>query len=339
MKLYHGTLRGHLPKIMKEGIEVGEGWGGAGTSGTFLSGTPGGALYWAKMAYQREHGEKLEVHTFDRDHGHEIDHLVSVVTVIVPESEEVRLMADEEQFEDVQADFDPRDWRQSLEKIGDVRFNGPIPPDWISDVIIPSRIDKKGKFSGNPILEPMWRDPEDPYDPSDVPEFAIADANDGNVLEDGISSLSEAEMLAQAWARRLGYEVEVVQLFEDSTHVLGTVFPDGTVRPRGASENPILFPEWEEPPEPGTPLAVAVVKEMYRGHPEEKRLFQVSAHAWPYTVDQIGDPEYFDLWSKGTKTGQYHVGRTEWVEQGKIGEAINRMAKESGRLIFYTQWV
>lgn len=154
-KLFHGTLIQNVPEILSNGIEVGEGWGGAGTSGAFLSGTPAGALYWAKMAYQREHGEKLEIYKFDRDHGHEVDELLAVVAVLVPESETGRLMADQEQFEDVHARFDPTDWRESLKAIGDVRFDGPIPPGWITEVIRPSSIERKGGRLGGSEDEDM----------------------------------------------------------------------------------------------------------------------------------------------------------------------------------------
>lgn len=147
-KLFHGTLVQNIPEILANGIEVGEGWGGAGTSGAFLSGTPEGALYWAKIAYQREHGEKLEVYNFGRAHGHEADRLVAVVAVEIPEDEAGRLMADEEQFEDVQASFDPTDWRESLRVIGDVRFDGPIPPDWVTEVIRPTDIEPKRAHLG-----------------------------------------------------------------------------------------------------------------------------------------------------------------------------------------------
>jgi hypothetical protein len=136
--LFHGTLTRHLPEILSNGISEGEGWGGAGTSGTFLSGSIEGALYWAKMAYQRETGEKMEAHRFDRDHGHHADELIAVLVVEIPKVEEGRLKADEEQFEDVGADFDPSDWRRSLKEIGDVRFEGPIPREWIQEVVPPS---------------------------------------------------------------------------------------------------------------------------------------------------------------------------------------------------------
>lgn len=138
--LFHGTLIQYLSKILENGIEVGEGWGGAGTSGVFLSGTPEGALYWAKMAYQRTNDEKMEAHRFDRDHGHEIDELLGLVVVEIPENKTKKLMADEEQFEDVHANFSPKDWRKSLKVIGDVRFDGPIPPGWVKEVIWPSKI-------------------------------------------------------------------------------------------------------------------------------------------------------------------------------------------------------
>lgn len=139
-KLYHGTLVKYVPEILEKGIEEAEGWGGASTVGAFLSGTPQGALYWAKMKHQMMNDERVEVHIFDRDHGHEADNLLAVLLVEVPSSEEYRLKADQEQFEDVMADFSPNDWRQSLEKIGDVRFDGSIPPGWIRGVIRPSQI-------------------------------------------------------------------------------------------------------------------------------------------------------------------------------------------------------
>lgn len=138
--LFHGTLKEHLPVILEQGISQGEGWGGAGTSGAFLSKTQGGALYWAKMAYQREHGGKLEAYSFNRDHGRGADDLLAVLAVQIPDAQINRLKADEEQFEDVHADFPADDWRQSLEKIGDVRFEGEIPREWIVEVILPSAI-------------------------------------------------------------------------------------------------------------------------------------------------------------------------------------------------------
>lgn len=140
-KLYHGTTVKYVPDILEQGLEEAEGWGGAGTVGVFLSGTPEGALYWAKLAYMRFNDEKMEAHRFDRDHGHHADDLVAVLVVDIPEHSEDELRADQEQFEDVMMDFSPYDWRQSLEKIGDVRFNGSIPPQWIVDVLHPSDIE------------------------------------------------------------------------------------------------------------------------------------------------------------------------------------------------------
>jgi hypothetical protein len=149
--LYHGTLVENLPQIYAQGIEQGEGWGGAGTTGVFLSGTPQGALYWAKMAHQRATGEKMEEHRFDRDHGHHADELIAVLAVEIPDDRTDDLKADLEQFEDVLVDFSPDDWKQSLEKIGDVRFNGPIPSDWVQGRIAPSIIEGKCRRSGNPF--------------------------------------------------------------------------------------------------------------------------------------------------------------------------------------------
>lgn len=139
--LYHGTLASNLQAILKDGIREGEGWGGANTAGVFLSGHPRGALYWAKMAYQRNHEGKLEAHRFDRDHGHEADRLLVVLAIEIPEKETKRLKADEEQFEDVGASFSPSDWKRSLVEIGDVRFEGVVPPKWIKQVIMPSEIE------------------------------------------------------------------------------------------------------------------------------------------------------------------------------------------------------
>lgn len=138
--LFHGTLLENVPSILERGIERGEGWGGANTSGAFLSGTSEGALYWAKIAYQRAHEEDLEVYDFDRDHGHEIDSLLAILAVNVPENATSELRADEEQFEDVHADFPATDWEQSLKVIGDVRFDGEIPKEWIVEVIPPSKV-------------------------------------------------------------------------------------------------------------------------------------------------------------------------------------------------------
>lgn len=146
--LFHGTLTEHLPAILKNGIEPGAGWGGAGTFGTFLSGTIDGALYWAKLAYQRTHDGKMEIHRFDRDHGREADRLIAVLAVEIPESETGKLKADEEQFEDVGVDLDPDDWKQSLIVIGDVRFDGQIPAAWIREVIPPSDAKKGPAMAG-----------------------------------------------------------------------------------------------------------------------------------------------------------------------------------------------
>lgn len=148
-KLFHGTLLQNIPEILSNGIEEGEGWGGAGTVGTFLSGTAEGALYWAKLAYMRFNDEKMEADRFDRDHGDEADKLIAVIIVEIPEHAEDELKADQEQFEDVMADFSPNDWRQSLKEIGDVRFDGSIPPEWILEVIRPSSIERKGGRLGD----------------------------------------------------------------------------------------------------------------------------------------------------------------------------------------------
>lgn len=129
--LYHGTLRDRVPAILDRGIDVGEGWGGAGTSGVFLSGSRDGALYWAKMAFLREKGEKLEAARFDRKWGARQDDLLAVLEVRIPACQLARLKADMEQAEDVGFEGDEDDWRASLREIGDVRFDGPVPAAWV----------------------------------------------------------------------------------------------------------------------------------------------------------------------------------------------------------------
>jgi hypothetical protein len=158
--LYHGTLLENVPAILERGIERGEGWGGAGTSGAFLSKTPQGALYWAKIAYQRDRNERMEILHFDRDHGYEIDKLLAILVVQIPDDQAGLLRADEEQFEDVGADFPAEDWRQSLEKIGDVRFEGEIPPAWVVDVkhpvpVHPKPAPKGAKKVSNQFTPPL----------------------------------------------------------------------------------------------------------------------------------------------------------------------------------------
>lgn len=124
--LYHGTERHNLATIEEEGLHMGEGWGGAGTNGVFLSGSPEGALYWAKQSYSMRRGEKAE--HFDRHHGEDE---VVVLEVNIPVEFLSSLKADMEQAEDVGFDGSEDDWERALEEIGDVRFDGPIPPEWI----------------------------------------------------------------------------------------------------------------------------------------------------------------------------------------------------------------
>ena len=128
--LYHGTLRKNVAKILKNGLNVSSGWGGAGTEGVFLSGSKEGALYWAKLAYQQEHELRMEVSKFDPANLPEL----AILKVVVPKNKTDLLKADMEQAEDVGFDGDESDWRASLEQIGDVRYDERIPPAWISKI-------------------------------------------------------------------------------------------------------------------------------------------------------------------------------------------------------------
>jgi hypothetical protein len=130
--LYHGTLRKDVPSILKNGLRSHPGYGGAGTEGVYLTNRPATALYWAKSRYQLEHEEHPDTERFDRHHGQEVGKLLAVLQVVIPASNFGNLFADMEQSEDVQFDGDESDWEAGLKAIGDVRYGGTIPPQWIS---------------------------------------------------------------------------------------------------------------------------------------------------------------------------------------------------------------
>lgn len=132
--LYHGTLVKNLPEIQRSGLQTSEGWGGYGMEGVFLSGTPEGAEYWAKLTYQRGAGEKLEVDRFDRKFGAQQGDLLVVLKVTIPAENTQRLQADMEQAEDVGFEGDVEDWQDSLAEIGDVVYPDIVPPEWIEKI-------------------------------------------------------------------------------------------------------------------------------------------------------------------------------------------------------------
>ena len=133
--LYHGTFSSNVPSILENGLEPGEGWGGAGTSGVFLSSRPEGALYWAKLAYQRSKGGLLEADRFDRQFSlGQAQQVISVLKVVIPAEATGSLRADMEQAEDASFEGGAGDWEASLERIGDVVYKGTIPASWISPV-------------------------------------------------------------------------------------------------------------------------------------------------------------------------------------------------------------
>jgi len=134
---WHGTTRDRLPEILRSGLEPSEGWGGAGTFGVYLSGTPEGALYWAKIAYQLANDEKMEARRFDRKHGDRIVELLAIVSVTVPPEAIKNLRADMEQAEDVRFKGEPKDWEASLDQIGDVMYDGEVPAAWVTEAELP----------------------------------------------------------------------------------------------------------------------------------------------------------------------------------------------------------
>ena len=130
LTLYHGTRREILDDILQQGLQPSAGWGGAGTTGVFLSGTPEGAEYWAKMAFLRHRDEKLEAATFDRKY--DASQQLALLQIVIPPQYLSNLYADMEQAEDAGFEGEEADWALSLELIGDVRYNGVIPASWIT---------------------------------------------------------------------------------------------------------------------------------------------------------------------------------------------------------------
>ena len=130
--LYHGTLKENVPSILSGGLKVSSGWGGAGTEGVYLSKTPSGAEYWAKIAYMSANEEGYEPEKFDRKYGDKKQDLISILRIVIPAAEMDNLRADMEQAEDYGFKGESEDWRESLNVIGDVMYDGDIPSSWIT---------------------------------------------------------------------------------------------------------------------------------------------------------------------------------------------------------------
>lgn len=133
MTLYHGTLSDNLDSIYKRGIDVGEGWGGSGTSGVFLAADPKTALYWGQVAAVREYNDSEDN---EESLGYdEYDRLprsmkkAVVVEVHVPKGEVHRLLPDMEQAEDFGLE-DPST-QESLEIMRSAVFPERIPASWL----------------------------------------------------------------------------------------------------------------------------------------------------------------------------------------------------------------
>ena len=130
--LYHGTLKENVLSILSGGLKVSSGWGGAGTEGVYLSKTPSGAEYWAKIAYMSKNEEPLEPEKFNRKYGDKKEDLISILRIVIPASETKNLKADMEQAEEYGFEGESEDWQQSLDVIGDVMHDGDIPSAWIT---------------------------------------------------------------------------------------------------------------------------------------------------------------------------------------------------------------
>lgn len=134
--LFHGTPRSKLKEILKTGLEPSPGWV-TGAEGVYLSKTRDGALYWAKLAFMAAREETLEIARFDRRYGKDVEKLLAIVSVTIPESGLVHLRADMEQAEDVGFEGEAGDWTASLDEIGDAMFVERVPAAWISEVELP----------------------------------------------------------------------------------------------------------------------------------------------------------------------------------------------------------
>jgi len=137
--LYHGTTKDRLPEIKRQGLLPSYGWGMAGTKGVYLTKYKDVAKYWAKLRFLgslQEQGENIQVEEtfFDRKFGDKSDDLLAVLQVTIPPNKLSNLFADMEQAEDVGFSGEDSDWELSLKEIGDVRYNGKIPPTWISPI-------------------------------------------------------------------------------------------------------------------------------------------------------------------------------------------------------------
>ena len=136
--LYHGLIRSNLAKVKTQGLKPSHGYGGAGTNGVYLTKYKDVAIYWAKLQYMRslEDYTMVDETLFDKRYGKQIKKLLAIVQVTIPPTAFDNLHADMEQAEDVGFEGSESDWKGSLEKIGDVRFDSTIPTAWIKEVSI-----------------------------------------------------------------------------------------------------------------------------------------------------------------------------------------------------------
>jgi hypothetical protein len=132
--LYHGTLKENLKNIMKKGLSPSSGWGGGDTYGIYLSKMPEGALYWAKIAFRVKKNEQMDLEKLERKYGKQMEENLAVLEVKIPFEALDNLRADMEQAEDYDFEGEETDWQESLEVIGDVMYDGLIPPKWLKIV-------------------------------------------------------------------------------------------------------------------------------------------------------------------------------------------------------------
>ena len=138
--LYHGTFKDFVPSILRDGLTPATGWGGANTTGVFLSGSFEGARRWGRYAAASnldldgdgESDFSGDAERYERRFP-SLPH-VQVLRVTIPATKVKHLRADMEQAEEFGFEGKPTDWRGSLKAIGDVMYAGPIPAAWIEVV-------------------------------------------------------------------------------------------------------------------------------------------------------------------------------------------------------------
>lgn len=126
MRVYHGTLKAHVPALIREGITPSEGWGWTGQSGVSLATKVREAGYWARMAWLHQHdlpAEERRLGAVPRDE-------LAIIAVDLPEHALAELQADHDQLEDFNLDPDAS-WIESADVMSSIVYPDHVPASWI----------------------------------------------------------------------------------------------------------------------------------------------------------------------------------------------------------------